>query len=199
MKVCQFCGVDNPNTATICSSCGGNEFNHKCDNCGTVFEEGNFCPICGVKAGAKAKKCPNCGAKYYTNACPDCGYIHRPWSPKVAYVNTQPQPQPAKKSKTWLWVLGWIFIFPVPLTILVAKTHKINEGLKVVIIIAAWLLYAMLAISNGSSDEGDSKANTGKDVSQPFVTEKISQAMPSNHWEKILCDVASETVFTVDL
>ena len=25
---------------------------------------------------------------------------------------------PPKKRRTWLWVLGWIFIFPVPLTIL---------------------------------------------------------------------------------
>ena len=128
MKVCKFCSSENSYTATVCSSCGGNEFNQKCENCGTIFNEGNFCPKCGVKAGTKSKRCPKCGAEYYSVACPDCGYTINAGNTTVVYTNTITQP--VTKRKTWLWVLGWIFIFPVPLTILMVKNQKLNKWVK---------------------------------------------------------------------
>ena len=64
MKICNFCGTENADTSNICSSCGGNEFKHKCGNCGYLIDEGNFCPICGVKVGSSAKKSPNCCEDY---------------------------------------------------------------------------------------------------------------------------------------
>ena len=57
MKLCSFCGTENAADAVKCSSCGGNEFKYKCDNCGTVFTEGVHCPHCGVKAGQEARTC----------------------------------------------------------------------------------------------------------------------------------------------
>ena len=73
MKVCSYCGTENPNNAAICENCGAHEFKNKCNNCGTVFGEGEYCPKCGVKAGQKPRVCPNCGREYYSNACPTCG------------------------------------------------------------------------------------------------------------------------------
>ena len=160
MKVCKFCGAENQDSATVCSSCGGNEFKHKCGNCGTVFEEGNFCPKCGVKAGAKAKKCPNCGAEYFSAACLDCGYTNKAGNTTVVYANTATQP--VKKRKTWLWVLGWIFIFPVPLTILMIRNQKMNKWVKIGIIAVAWILYLIIALAGGADDTDTTKQAPGE-------------------------------------
>ena len=135
MKVCKYCGTTNKDTAEACSSCGAKAFSHKCSNCGTVYDEGNFCPNCGVKAGAKPKKCPNCGREYYTNACPDCGYI------KNGNGYGQGVAEPVKKRRTWLWVLGWIFIFPVPLTIIMVNRKDIHLAVRILSVVAAWGAY----------------------------------------------------------
>ena len=166
MKLCSFCGTENAADAVKCSSCGGNEFKYKCDNCGTVFTEGVHCPHCGVKAGQEARTCPVCHTEYYSNACPNCGYIPsakkaaddqtvhtavgvRPpvnyVSPQTVQVNVQPQ---KPKRKTWLWVLGWIFIFPLPLTLILVKKEDMNKALKYALIIGAWVLYAIIAVAS---------------------------------------------------
>jgi ribosomal protein L40E len=189
MKVCKFCGAENPDSATVCSSCGGNKFKHKCGNCGTLFEEGNFCPKCGVKAGAKSKKCPNCGAEYYSAACPDCGYKNNAGNNTVVYVNTTVQP--FNKRKTWLWVLGWIFIFPVPLTILIVRNKKLNKWVKIGIIAVAWILYLIIAFDGGGSTNDSETINKNQgatESSQQQVvnpdTEKDTENTPSNPEDK---------------
>lgn len=149
MKVCQYCDTESPDSATVCESCGGKEFKHKCDNCGNIYDEGTFCPVCGVKAGAKAKKCPKCGNEYYSNACPDCGYTNgNGYSYMADDVPAYMPSEPVKQRKTWLWVLGWIFMFPLPLTIIVWKNQKLQTWLKVLIIAAAWILYFLVGLES---------------------------------------------------
>lgn len=54
--------------------------------------------------------------------------------------------QPAKpRRKTWLWVLGWLLVFPVPITILAVKDKEMALGLRILIVVVAWLLYFFLA------------------------------------------------------
>ena len=58
--------------------------------------------------------------------------------------NVQPRsysPQPQRKRRTWLWVLGWLFIFPLPLTILLRRKPNMNPVLKYAIIVIAWVIY----------------------------------------------------------
>lgn len=153
MKVCKYCGSECPDSVTNCPSCGGNTFQNKCVNCGNVFENGNFCPRCGIKVGAKAKRCPNCGAEYYSAACPDCGYTNHARKPDVVYA--YPTAQPVKKRKTWLWVLGWIFIFPVPLTILMLRNKTLDKKIKYGIIVAVWIGYFVIASVGGINDNDD--------------------------------------------
>lgn len=162
MKVCKYCGSESPDSAAICSSCGANEFKHKCENCGTVFENGNFCPKCGVKAGAKAKKCPRCGAEYYSAACPDCGYTNSADNITVVYADSAPQP--VKERKTWLWVLGWIFIFPVPLTILMLRNQKLSKPVKIGIIVAAWIVYLIIGLAGGESGDNKDSSNANTET-----------------------------------
>ena len=63
------------------------------------------------------------------------------------------QPAPKKKRKIVWWVLGWFFIFPIPLTIIIARNKKLKTGIKVVIIIAAWLVYLLIGIVGGTVDK----------------------------------------------
>lgn len=155
MKICSFCNTENEDSAVQCISCGANSFKHKCNNCGTVFTDGVHCPHCGVKIDQQARICPKCHTQYYSNACPTCGFV-----PNNSTANNTGQPvQPVKpKRKTWLWVLGWIFIFPLPLTLILIKKQNINKGLKLGIIIAAWVVYAIFVIIGMASNGNDPKS-----------------------------------------
>lgn len=106
-------------------------------------------PNVALKQGQKQKKCPNCGAEYFSAACPDCGYTNKTGNTTVVYANTATQP--VKKRKTWLWVLGWIFIFPIPLTILMVRNQRLNKWVKIGIIAVAWILYLIIAFTGGGS------------------------------------------------
>lgn len=65
-----------------------------------------------------------------------------------------------KKRRTWLWVLGWLFIFPVPLTILVYRSKKMEDKTKIIIIAVVWVLYLMIALLRGCSGAGGSGNST---------------------------------------
>lgn len=54
-----------------------------------------------------------------------------------------------RRRRTWLWVLGWIFIFPVPATILISRRDW-NIVTKTFLIILVWIAYLAIA-SRGSS------------------------------------------------
>jgi len=146
MKMCAYCRAELPDGASRCEFCGSSELLAKCANCGTVIHEGIYCPKCGVKAGSKPRVCPVCRTEYYSSACPDCGYMPER-SGGVAF--------PAggvieRKPKRWLWVLGWLFIFPLPLTVLMLRREDINKWLRAGINVAAWVVYLALGTSGNS-------------------------------------------------
>lgn len=188
MKICKFCGTENENRATACSSCGGNEFKYKCDNCGTIYDDGKYCPKCGVKEGKKAKKCPICGAEYYSAACPDCGYTPQKEQSSPAYnVNIPAEKiQPAKKRKTWLWVLGWIFCFPIPLTILIWKNEKLDKKLRYGIIAAMWAPFLLIGIFGEPSDSKNNETispKTPSAVEQEIAVSDVNENLYYEHDE----------------
>lgn len=174
MKVCKYCGSENADSKSVCGSCGAKEFNFKCENCGNVFDS-EFCPSCGVRAGQKAKKCPQCSKEYFSNACPDCGYVPTNSQPSV---NTfENRFVPPKKRRTWLWVLGWIFIFPVPLTILLTRRdNNLSTAAKVILIVLAWIAFFVLAYIGQSDDETTEQAQSEiVTVTQQQETETTAQ------------------------
>ena len=73
--------------------------------------------------------------------------------------------QPLKKRKTWLWVLGWICIFPVPLTILMVRNQKLSKPVKIGIIVAAWIIYLLIAFSGGGSEDNKDTSNLNTETS----------------------------------
>ena len=150
----------------------------KCPNCGAEIT-GNvkFCEFCGSQITFDMRKeqerlnkkgCPKCGSsniafnretqgeirRKNTTAvvrstigyCKDCGYT---WT---AAGNMEAP----RKKRTWLWVLGWIFVFPVPLTILMLRpTCKLDKKIRYIIIVAAWILYGIWMLTSQNSDTAD--------------------------------------------
>lgn len=72
--------------------------------------------------------------------------------------------KPPKKRKTWLWVLGWIFIFPVPLTILMLRNKKLSKPVKIGIIVAAWIVYLIIGLAGGGSGDNKDSSNANTET-----------------------------------
>ena len=94
-----------------------------------------------------------------------------------------------KKRKTWLWVLGWIFIFPLPLTILMLRKKEMNPVLKYGVVAAAWLVYLLIAFAGGGSSS-DEKATDKTEVvveqttETPAVEEKAEEPVVEEKTEE---------------
>ena len=131
------------------------------------------CPGCGaqlnVDAGLKQATCPYCGNSFpiddevqyvKLDDAEQAGYDFERGRQKAQaeYASAQAeyaserqlqqvyaQTEPPRKRRTWLWVLGWIFIFPVPLTMLMLRNDKLDKWVRYGIITAAWIVYLLIA------------------------------------------------------
>ena len=143
----------------------------KCPYCGAEIVSGKFCEACGSQITVEMMKeqeqlnksgCPKCGSSNVSfrrenqgeirgkkskeivhktvGVCKDCGYT---WYPEGGSE---------KKRKTWLWVLGWIFIFPLPLTLILVKKKDMKPAVKYGIIAAAWVIYLLIGIFGKPAD-----------------------------------------------
>ena len=136
----------------------------------------NFtCPGCGAQLNADASMkratCQYCGMSFPVDdeaqhvkfdGAEQAGYefekgrqrAQQEQMRQTVYAQVPPA-QPKPKRKTWLWVLGWIFLFPVPLTIIMLKNESVKQSLnpkaRYAIIAAAWLLYLAIGLSGGGS------------------------------------------------
>ena len=142
------------------------------------------CPNCGaslqVDADQKNLTCSYCGNGLYVDDevkhvqydnAEETGYQFEKGRQRAQAEATRVQQQtfnmnfgkPPKKRNTWLWVLGWIFIFPVPLTILMLRNQKLSKPVKIGIIVAAWIVYLIIGLAGGGSGDNkdSSNANTG--------------------------------------
>lgn len=143
------------------------------------------CPNCGaslqVDADQKNLTCSYCGnglsvddeVKHvqYDNA-EETGYQFEKGRQRAQAEATRVQQQtfnmnfgkPPKKRKTWLWVLGWIFIFPVPLTILMLRNQKLSKPVKIGIIVAAWIVYLIIGLAGGGSGDNKDSSNANTET-----------------------------------
>lgn len=183
----------------------------KCPNCGAEINNSKYCEFCGSQITADMQKeqevlnksaCPKCGStnikfarekigeskgkrgtqiiRTTTGVCNDCGYT---WQ-------TQDAP---KKKKTWLWVLGWIFIFPVPLTIILLRKKDMNSILKYGIIAVAWIVYLAIGFSVG----GNNADNTTMDPTAE--TSVISSTEDKQTTTEITTTQITETKNTIEI
>ena len=163
----------------------------KCPKCGAEIENGSkTCEFCGTQITydmlreqeqLSKKGCPKCGSSNITftrenqgeirgrkakkvvhttvGYCKDCGYT---WTPEM---------EKPKKRRTFLWILGWIFIFPVPLTILMLRKKELKPAIKYGVIAAAWIIYLILVLVS----RGNNKKQTNTETTRPSVQSEIQQ------------------------
>lgn len=170
------------------------------------------CPHCGaslkIDADMSQAVCEHCGAQIliddevqhvqYDNA-EEAGYKFEKGRQRAqAEAGRQQQhttytvqvvPSKPKKRRTWLWVLGWLFVFPIPLTILLLRKKDMKPALKYGIIAAAWIVYLIIGLSGGSKDN-DTSAQLQTDV--PAVTSAEST-------ESVVQDSISEETQSFEL
>ena len=65
------------------------------------------------------------------------------------YTSYQSQPtqsgaDPSRRRHTGWWIVGWIFMYPIPLTILMARNKSLPWWGKALIIAAGWASYMLL-------------------------------------------------------
>lgn len=164
-----------------------------------------ICPYCGsalkIDPSNNSATCEYCGATLliddevrhiqYDNA-EEAGYQFEKGRQRAQNearqnfpgVNTQSpyQRKPEKKRKTWLWVLGWIFIFPLPLTILLLRKKDMKPFLKYGIIAVAWIVYLLI----GLSGESDSSNKNSIEPAPTATTVESAQTETKNTEESVL-------------
>lgn len=142
-------------------------------------------------------RCPQCGAQQEVDSAQDaaiCRYCGKPFSAQKGisaynerYFGTQQsgmdnrtyaspgptyyaEPQKPKKRHTFWWVMGWIFCFPIPLTILMLRNRKLPAAVRYGIIALGWIVYLYLGIRGRTSQTERTPAVS----SIPAVTETTS-------------------------
>ena len=136
------------------------------------------CPKCGanlrIDADRQSAFCEYCGAQILIDDevqhlqidnAENAGYAFEKGRQRaqheVCASRTVPaQPAPQKKKKILWWVLGWIFIFPIPRTIIIARNKKLKPLIKAGIIIAAWVLYLLIGIASGATNKNKDQSTT---------------------------------------
>lgn len=71
--------------------------------------------------------------------------------PIVQQVQYEYVPVQKKKRHTFWWVMGWIFIFPIPATILIVRSKKMHWIVKALLILLVWGIYIAIGMSGGTS------------------------------------------------
>ena len=135
------------------------------------------CPKCGanlrVDADGQSAFCEYCGAELLIDDevqhlqidnAESAGYAFekgRQRAQQEAQMSREysAPPAPKKNKKMVWWVLGWIFIFPIPLTILISRNKKMKNGAKIGIIAAAWVVYFLIGIV-GNVTKGNEQADS---------------------------------------
>lgn len=200
-KICEYCNSELPQDKPIV-----NITNNYYESTGDQNNE----PIAG--------KCPKCGSNNIKFQREKIGSIGKSQSHKSAFSNTRNSnsvrqnayrtiglcqncghtwdPDSADKNKssgrkTWLWVLGWIFIFPVPLTILLLRKKDMKPAVKYSIIAAAWLLFLVIGVfGNSGTDATQNETSSSTTTEVTIETTDINN--PYDRQEQTIRKFVSE-------
>lgn len=187
---CPNCGADIDVQSKKCMYCGAFITSDMRKEREMVLKEG--CPKCGSsniqfkrERQGEVKRRNNKKEKrkivYKTvGLCNDCGYT---WDAATKGTNSS-----AEKSsfdlKTLMWILGWIYIFPVPLMLLLQRKNNMEQKLKKGIIIAAWAVYVIFFggffISALLSPSNESTRVATEDVNRSMPEEVLQEESNGN-------------------
>ena len=83
--------------------------------------------------------------------------------------------------------MGWVFLFPLPLTILLIKKKKLNVPVRYGIITVAWILYLVIAIGGSSSNNNQKNSEFSNVISRNHAgSDNTADATMSRDTELIL-------------
>ena len=155
------------NNAARCPRCGKPTITFKRERVGTITNSRSYKKhfIPGRKGRAVSQ------AAYRTiGICKNCGCT---WDPDSAYPNSQ------RNKKTWLWVLGWLFLFPLPLTILLLRNKTMNPKVKYSVIAVAWVLFLLIGIFGNTSEveSADNNKESGRNAESSLAAESNIQSL----------------------
>ena len=198
---CRYCGGEIDVNSKTCPFCGSSISLEDKKELEQLNKKG--CPKCGSTnisfvreaTGVSRNKKGNSTVLYQTKGiCNDCGHT---WT-----TNT------SKKSKVWLWVLGWIFLFPLPLTILLLRKKNMKPALKYGIIAGAWVVYLLFGLiyNSGKTDtsSGGTAQATGNITKIEFnsftkeITLDLSNNYSSSDTNWVNCTVKDKNAFTYE-
>ncbi len=190
---CQFCGSEMPKRATpinitnyfygnsdqsnapnsgCCPKCGSSKIGFKRERSGTNAKSTSRKKYVGT--GRKGTY--NSTANYRTiGLCQSCGYT---WSPNSNSSNQVSE----KDQKLVLLIFGIVFIFPLPITILLLKNKKLNLWLRYGIIALSWILYffvfwpAVINAAKKSGSERNISATAPTVISSSISTDSASES-----------------------
>ena len=120
----------------------------KCPSCGAEAK-GKFCEYCGSEM-PKENVVINITNNYYGGAEKQQSNRAQDTTESKAQKTTKNKGKISKR--TW-WILGWIFIFPVPITILLLRNKKMKPAVKYSIIAVMWLLVFVIGMTNNNEAE----------------------------------------------
>jgi len=128
------------------------------------------CPHCGaplvVPDGARRAVCEYCDCMVAIDApmsAEEKAYQYEkgrmraraeygePVVPKQAQRQSQYTYIEKKKRHTFWWVMGWVFIFPIPATILIVRSKKMPWWAKALLILLVWGIYLAIGMSGSAS------------------------------------------------
>ncbi|MBR5381538.1 MAG: hypothetical protein IK136_02840 [Oscillospiraceae bacterium] len=139
---------------------------------------GAICPHCGarltVHTGQDRVICDYCGMPFPLEKPAD-RYRDAPCEAAAPAAEAPAMPPQPRKRHTLLWVLGWIFIFPVPLTILMLRNRTLPAWARYGVIAAGWIVYLLIAIKPGGGD----RQTAEPEYRAPAVTEKAPEPSAS--------------------
>jgi len=133
---CKNCGaqlkVENDATEVTCKFCGAN---YKLDDGKIRIDTENF-----HEAGYQLEK----------------GKLKAQMEAEEERKNKIIEKEKKDKALVW-WVLGWIFFFPIPLTILIYRSTKLSKKAKIALIIALWVVIILIGVSGNDEDKEQMK------------------------------------------
>ena len=189
---CPNCGAEITGNNKTCECCGSQLSYEMIKEQEQINKQG--CPKCGStnitfsreKQGEVKKKKKNTVVRKTVGLCKDCGYT---WSPE--------EKSSSGKSNKWLWILGWIFIFPVPLTIILFRNKDMKNGLKYGLIAAAWVIYFIIAAGASDKKEDDSPDATTESIeaetTEPNKTVEIESDVELNELQNLFVNIGELT------
>lgn len=183
-KVCEYCNseiVQEQPQGGACPKCGNNNVTFKRERVGTATKSSSQKNIIG--SGRTGHSVSH--SSYRTvGVCQNCGYT---WNPNA-------DEKKSSGRKTWLWVLGWIFIFPVPLTILMLRKKDMKPVIKYGIIAVAWILFLVIGLAGGSESDTtqDDTNNTTVQAEQIETTNETTERNPFAAQEATIRKFVSE-------